>query len=328
MGAVFIALALYAMSTALVLGTSFILLQKGAAPRVPWVYTTQVHLYMQGMRSIWQARADCVVFDEELIYRPREGACRFANIEFDTTLNFAADGRQTGTRPEGTGIAVIGDSHAMGWGVADEETFAAVLQKLSGRPVYNLAVSSYGTVRELRRLERSGLLDKIDTVIIQYCDNDLDENRHGHLSSSNENARSFAQLATGGQSQTGMLRTLARAYVFAFFGPFMREPGKRSPKDFAPHYGALMAVLSRQQLVLADKRVVVFYTNSHGRSFRDFPVGRDASLPQLEFVDIRLDREDFYHLDDHMTPHGHENTAQQLFAALRQGTGVSTGVQH
>ncbi|MFP5462523.1 MAG: CidA/LrgA family protein, partial [Gammaproteobacteria bacterium] len=49
--------------------------------------------------------------------------------------------------PAGTGIVVIGDSHAMGWGANDEETFAAQLQALSGRPVYNLGVASYGTAR-------------------------------------------------------------------------------------------------------------------------------------------------------------------------------------
>ena len=39
----------------------------------------------------------------------------------------------------------------MGWGVKDEETFAARLSAKLARPVLNLAVSSYGTDRELRR---------------------------------------------------------------------------------------------------------------------------------------------------------------------------------
>ena len=50
------------------------------------------------------------------------------------------------------GIAVLGDSHAMGWGVNDDETFSAVLEKKIDKPVYNLAVSGYGTIREFNKI--------------------------------------------------------------------------------------------------------------------------------------------------------------------------------
>ena len=43
----------------------------------------------------------------------------------------------------------------MGWGVNDDETFSALLEKNLNRNVYNLSVSSYGTRRELIRLEKS-----------------------------------------------------------------------------------------------------------------------------------------------------------------------------
>src|SRR5262245_24880720 len=79
------------------------------------------------------------------------------------------------TRSE-VGVAVLGDSYAMGWGVNDRETFANILQDELKRPVYNLAVSSYGTVREVLRLQQSGLLDKVDTILIHYAVNDLMDN--------------------------------------------------------------------------------------------------------------------------------------------------------
>ena len=53
---------------------------------------------------------------------------------------------------------------------------ARVLEKKINRRVYNLAVSGYATERELIRLEKSNLLSKIDTIIIQYCNNDYHEN--------------------------------------------------------------------------------------------------------------------------------------------------------
>ena len=70
----------------------------------------------------------------------------------------------------------MGDSFAMGWGVNDNETFSYLLEKKINRPVYNLGVSGYGTVRELIRFKEANLLDKIDTIIIQYCYNDYGEN--------------------------------------------------------------------------------------------------------------------------------------------------------
>ncbi|MBK7677012.1 MAG: hypothetical protein IPJ27_20915 [Candidatus Accumulibacter sp.] len=153
LGIALIALAFYAMLSAMVLATSLVLLQKGITPDLPWISSIQKNLYMKATRSIWQHQVHCVDFDDELIYKPKIGPCQFNNAEFKTTLNFSAEGRFTGEKPASTGIAVIGDSHAMGWGVQDEETFAALLQKMTRRPVYNLAVSSYGTVREVMRLK-------------------------------------------------------------------------------------------------------------------------------------------------------------------------------
>ena len=47
-------------------------------------------------------------------------------------------------------ILVLGDSIAMGWGVNDYETFSYLLEKNLKMKVYNLGVSSYGTIREIK----------------------------------------------------------------------------------------------------------------------------------------------------------------------------------
>ncbi len=326
LGLALIVLALYAMLTAMVLATSLVLLQKGITPDVPWISSIQNNLYMRATRSVWQSQASCVDFDDELIYKPKIGPCQFNNAEFKTTLNFSAEGRFTGEKPAGTGIAVIGDSHAMGWGVQDEETFAALLQKMTRRPVYNLAVSSYGTVREVLRLEKSGLLDKVDTVIIQYCGNDLDENRHGEISGVEENRKKFKKILTGKQSFMGVLRMIRKTYGFAFSFPFKRikaamaQPARptmagQAADDFSSHYQALMAVLEKHP-GLRDKRILIFYNNGPGQRFQSFPVGKDKRLPNVEFINVIVDAGEYYRLDDHMTPAGHKTTAQQLFQSL------------
>lgn len=315
-----IALIFYAMLAAMVLLASFVLLQRGITPDLPWIAPVQEYLYKKATRSIWQHKIDCVDFDEEVIYKPKLGACNFSNVEFSTTLNFTAEGRNTGQKkPAGTGIAVIGDSHAMGWGVEDEETFAAELERLSNRPVYNLAVSSYGTVRELVRLEKSGLIDKIDTIIIQYCANDLDENRRNQINGADENRKKFERITRNQKSLTGPMRLFFKAYRFAFSYPYKqlrKKDNAKSLADFSPHYEALMPVLEKHPII-QNKRVLFFYNNGHGPRFQGFPVGKDKKLQNVEFIDIQIPDSDYYRFDDHMKPSGQHKTAQQLFKLLQ-----------
>jgi lysophospholipase L1-like esterase len=320
LGWALIALMLHATLAAIVLLAGYILLQRGVTPNLPWLFAVQKHLYMKGFRNIWQAQPGCITFDEELIYKPKEGPCIFNNAEFSTTLNFAADGRFTGVKPSGTGVAVLGDSHAMGWGVQDEETFSAELQRLSRRPVYNLAVSSYGTVRELYRLEKSELLDKVDTVVIQYCENDIEENRRNRIAEVEENRNQFEKIAGHKENRNGLVKMLWKAYGYSFSTPFRSlRPSRaaKSPEDFSPHHAPLVAVLEKHAS-LRGKRILVFYINAYGRPFKSFPVGKDRQLPNIEFIETGLESGDFYRIDDHLTPAGHRKLAGRVHEAIKR----------
>jgi hypothetical protein len=237
-------------------------------------------------------------------------------------MTFTADGRETGPKPAGMGIAVLGDSHAMGWGVNDEETFAAELQRLTRRPVFNLAVSSYGTRRELIRFDRSGLGDRVDTVVIQYCENDLDENLGFRIESAEETRRKFRSIgeAVSGRARTfGSLPFVAERLSFTLRAPvtILRElvfPARRP--DFSAHYPALMAALAEYP-VLGAKRVLVFYSNSRGSRFVNYPGPPDAGGGRVEFLDLALQPSDYYRVDDHLTPDGHRKVARLLFQSLQ-----------
>lgn len=316
-----LALVTYVAVSAFVFAASWIMLRDGTTPAFSWITAVQEHIYFAGARRIWPAQATCVEFDEELIYRPRLGTCHFDNPEFQTTQTFTSEGRSTGTKPAGEGIVVVGDSHAMGWGVNDDETFAAELQRLTRRPVYNLAVSSYGTEREMVRLRRSGLLARADTVILQYCDNDLEENRAFRIVSVEETRRKYESI---GQTAEGRARFFGSLdYVSAGFWFTVRAPISliksalvaRPLPSFQPHYQPFIDAL-RTVPELAQKRVMVIYSNSHGSRFADFPVGRDRQLPFVEFLDLTLDRADYYQVDDHLLPSGHRKIAAQLSHAL------------
>lgn len=315
-----LAFIIYCTLGAAVYFTSLLALQQGVLLDVPWIVSTQKSLYRNGMvnANSWLGRPDCITPDLDLIYKPSNGTCKFDDIEFKTTLNFTDEGRNTGAKPAGTGIAVIGDSHAMGWGVNDHETFSAHLQSLSGRPVYNLGVASYGTARELIRLEKSGVLDKVDTIILQYCNNDKSENLKFDTVSHQEVAdKVFAADKVPTAPQPTKLKYIARGYGMALSAPFRSLSEQLRRKNFDSHYEAFIPVMEKHQPAFKSKRVIVFYSNPYGQKYRNFPVGQDARLPNVYFVDLDLSPSIYRKLDNHLTPVGHQIAAERLIKYMQ-----------
>lgn len=71
-------------------------------------------------------------------------------------------------------IVLLGDSHAWGWGVENEENFPALLEeKLRGWEVINLGHAGYSTDQELLLLEREGMRYSPDIVLLLFCENDV-----------------------------------------------------------------------------------------------------------------------------------------------------------
>jgi hypothetical protein len=137
------------------------------------------NLYYKYEANIWQSQKGCVQYDDQLLYKPSRG-CHFINKEFSTDLTFSEDGRlMTSARSNASAppIFFAGDSETMGWGVNDDETFAALIASRVRMPVLNLAVSSYGTVREILRIRMHPRFGDANCIVIQYNSNDFDENK-------------------------------------------------------------------------------------------------------------------------------------------------------
>ena len=319
-GYAFLAGLLYLTASVAVFGLSVVLLQKGRIPANALIREEQQAVYIMGLRHIWQSEPGCSQFDADLLYKPALGPCHFANPEYQTVLNFdAQEGRLSpGPRPRGRGIAVIGDSHAMGWGVNDDQTFAALMQRDLKRPVYNLGVASYGTFRELQRLQMSGLLDKVDTIIIQYCDNDIIENQEKLAKpGSPSEAQYQAMLSDLRPSALGFLKEWVKIAVKKPIKIALHAVHKPSDfYDFAPHVEPLFKVLELYPWI-KTKRVLMFYSNDHGHHFSNFTELAKAPVGSgVRFVDLGMGPEYYYRIDDHMTPAGHAEAAKRLEALL------------
>jgi hypothetical protein len=169
----------FAIVVTLVISEGFFTLLLARAPLLRWLPATTVshvrRLYLAHDRNLIQAMPGCARYDPELFYTLEPGKFRFRNREFDTAFRVNHLGlRDTESALRSPEVVVLGDSYAMGWGVEQDETVARLIERDTGRRALNAGVAGYGTVREMR------LLDRIDAralryLVIQYCDDDVIE---------------------------------------------------------------------------------------------------------------------------------------------------------
>src|SRR5262249_34185847 len=111
-------------------------------------------------------------YSEVYGWAPRPGARYRLNDAWMTINGLGYRGKEHPRErtPGKTRVVVVGDSIAFGYGVADEQTFSAVLERLDSRlEVINLGVQGYGTDQELVKLETEGLAYRPDVVILDVC---------------------------------------------------------------------------------------------------------------------------------------------------------------
>jgi len=292
---------------------SAILLVNKIIPNVKLIKEYQRNFYVIGLRNIWHAQSDCIDFSDNQIYVPKKTSCKFNNIEFNTTISFDEFGRYSDhpNNNYNSGIVVLGDSHAMGWGVNDNETFSYLLEKKINRPVYNLAVSGYGTVRELIRLRESNLLEKIDTIIIQYCYNDHGENVH-YKKTTLDVAKEKYKLVKEA-TKLSLWKKFRKSFRYSII--IAREVifSEKKAMSFDHHNETFIKVLKNFKF-LKDKKIIVFYINGHQQKFSNFPSGKSKDFNNLEYIDLNIeeDTSSFYLIDGHLNSFGHMKIADKL----------------
>jgi hypothetical protein len=292
-------------------------------------------MYRHFTRRLIQFDPSCARYDPELTYTLRPGTCSFSNVEFDNRYQINRLGlRDTDEALSGPEIIVIGDSHAMGWGVEQDENLVAVIAKRTGMKTLNAAVSSYGTVRALKMLDRIDT-SKLRVLVIQYADNDLVENQtfqqHGNTLPITDRNK-YDEIV---HHYAGQQSYFPGKYSYRLFMKVTRleppEPDSSHMRVVSPSQeaelflGALMHAGRTpldnvliivfpvvQQLELADafKRALAEETHKPDRP----PwVRRIVSVNTSEF----LSAGDFYVLDDHMNAQGHRRVGERLADEVR-----------
>lgn len=306
----------------------------GAMPRSVRHLFQQVYRHFN--RSIIQFEPACTRYDPELTYTLEPGTCTFRNVEFSTELRVNRLGlRDDDAALEAPDVIVLGDSYVMGWGVQQEETLSRVLARATGLRVLNAGISSYGTARETKLLERLDT-SRLETLVIQYHDSDAIENwsfrEHGGtlpiLS-----ATQYQAVVDWYQRQRGYT---PGKYSYRLFTKLTGlEPPEPNPTRMPPISAVEEAELFLHVLMrgmrtsLDEVKVIVFEVSEQIRPPRPFLANmavasrRDANpafIRQLRALDVAplLEESDFYHLDDHLRAHGHEVIGRALADLIRK----------
>ena len=112
------------------------------------------------------------VFSETYGWAPRQGASTTIAGNRVSLNALGYRGRELAVpRADGrTRVVVLGDSVAFGLNVSDEQTFTHLLDaRDNGIEAGNLAVQGYGPGQELLVLEREGLREDPDVVVLAFC---------------------------------------------------------------------------------------------------------------------------------------------------------------
>ena len=274
-----------------------------------------------------QFRPDCYEPDPELLYRPKQGRCRFATSEFDTEVRTSARHLREDVGTNRPDIVFLGDSYTLGWGVEREEAYPGLLAKRLGIEETVVAASSYGTVRELLLLRRAAL-DDFGVVILQYSRNDVNENvdfvkmgRHVPTPASTYQAslditRRIYEKSLFKRSRHWL--SVARARFFPV------GPAFPPPTSIEGHARSLLVVLGEFAPDLKGRPVLIF-AEEFGAAERAFvqavnDLPRAAGLGPVRAIEAmtHLSQSDHYQMDVHWKASGHTVVADVLARELAE----------
>ncbi|WP_119389759.1 SGNH/GDSL hydrolase family protein [Taklimakanibacter lacteus] len=286
------------------------------------------YYYAEDQRYI-QYLPDCAKYDRKLTYTLKPGSCRFSGREFDTTVTINSlgvrDNEQSLQAPE---IFVLGDSIAMGWGVEDDETFASIVENETGIKVLNLAVSSYGTVREFDISNRADA-SRLNTLIVQYSHNDLEENKtfvdHGNklpISGNNvyETTRRQHLDQTKYFAGKHVLWLVRRLVGSLFASAHAQERADEAKYFFSVLFTKFDELSQRAKLAPHSTLVIVQrlpWPAEISRAALARAQPRPDAISRLFVLGYPTRRGSGYPLDQHMTAIGHREVGEQIIKIVR-----------
>jgi len=265
-------------------------------------------------------------FDSILYYKlKKNNDFLYQNAEFSDSFHVNSvslrDDEQSLLSPE---IICVGDSYTLGWGSEQQQTFPQLIENKSGMKVLNVSMSSYGTAREIKLLQKVDL-SKVKFILWQYCFNDAEEN-NAFLKDSNfiDSRKSYDSVVAlhewtrkyfpGKHFLTLIKLAISQRGAKRFNG------GESTNIDDAKNF---LRVLSGLSIDTTRIKIIVFELGP-----REAEKGIVKNLRRINTnqnfyplnVDSLLKNEDYYLLDVHLRKTGHEKVAESLLTEMKNLT--------
>lgn len=305
-------------------------------PQTPNLLVPLQRYYLDHDRKILQYQPECYDYDSSFTYRMRPAGCFFGNREFATNIHANSQGlRGIESDLSAPSIIVTGDSFAHGWGVNNNETFASILQTRTGKRVLNASSPSFGTAREMLLVEKQDL-SALEWLIIQYCSNDITENKEFDSATGTikimprekyEQVRRDHLAAISyytGKHLLKLFPALTRNLALQVFGDPSPEPSAlQKMPDAADHAKLFLQILSSSSVVQRSPRIVVVHLDVQSMKSDLFIAALERekangaypkAAQEITTLDLsqKLGPEEYFRLDDHINARGHAIVAQEL----------------
>lgn len=306
---------------------TFLMYNPGWIPKLAKPYFQ--HHYQVNDRSIMQV-SECGQYDSVLFYKLKPGTCTFENYEFSTQVNVNTAGlRDDEQSLKSPGMLFLGDSHTIGWGVGEGECFPQVLGEQTSIRGLNAGMSSYGTARQMILLKRL-MLDSVRVVVIQYHENDFEENTTFLENNFNLPVRSSQEY----DSIKALHGHRTDYYPFKHLYGLTKAVGLRMARGERPIRNAVeeatlfLRILDRHAPALGNARIIVLKMDLIKFLNDDFANAVDSLKSTSQFPNLRnvetlrisnvLNEDDFFILDEHMNTRGHKKIADALRRQILQ----------
>ena len=325
--------------------------------------TTARSLY-QGvpLRNVIQYNRKCFTSSDKYVYLPKSNSiCIQDNYEFSVPVRFGKYGNRLdnfGDIPQPR-IIVLGDSHAMGWGVADKDIFTSQINQ-AGFKAINLSVSSYSTARELLRLREwsnnnPSAYENVKSIIIQYGYNDYEENIvylneiDAFNNSIKVNKNQYLRVVETDNpfhlsfSKNVEIRHLMPAtrevykYIFSWINQkIFINSSKHKETRIRNHAEILFRLLNEFSDLLEKKKIIIFVSNGYGylnkdisdqlseyNNNNDFLKSISIQVMSTEETLLYPETNSYFALDDHISVLGHKRLGKSLVNRLQSKQSIN-----
>ena len=174
-----------------------------------------------------------------------------------------------------------------------------------------MGVSSYGTVREIKKLINSPYYKNVETIIIQYHRNDILENKQLDINKT-YSVDEYAKIIDYKKVRSINIKFILKNYkssIRLFFSDILDIIFKEKNLElmnFNEDKKYLEEII-KKNIDLKNKRVIVIVPTLPWQKVINFPESSD-----IEYLLIELKKNHYFTIDDHPNALGHKKIAHSL----------------